>query len=142
VKKQRHHFGQSLVEFAFVFPLVIFLIFGMLDLGRAIFYYSSLSNAVREATRYAIVHRDLDENLIKDKVLEYAFGLNGTPSSLDPNNILVTYPEVVDEKKITISVEATYTFIPITPGITLLLGSAEGIELFVQSTMRISGAAR
>lgn len=48
--------GQSLVEFALVFPMVLYMLFGFLDLGRAVFYYSSLSNSVREGTRAGIVN--------------------------------------------------------------------------------------
>ena len=57
MKNQRRFSGQSLIEFAIILPLAFFLITGFLDLGRAVFYYSSLTNAVREATRYAIVHK-------------------------------------------------------------------------------------
>ena len=39
--------GQSLVESALIIPLVFLLIFTFLDLGRAIYYYSALGNAVR-----------------------------------------------------------------------------------------------
>jgi len=141
MKKQRCHLGQSLLEFALLFPLVLLLITGLFDLGRAIFYYSSLTNAVREAARYAIVHKDLDDDEIKDKVLEFAFALKDTAYPLDPNKIDITYPTVENETNITISIKATYTFKPITPGITLILGSP-GIDLVAQSTMRIAGAAR
>lgn len=48
--------GQSLVEFALIFPLVLYLLIGFMDLGRAVFYYSSLSNSVREGTRAGIVN--------------------------------------------------------------------------------------
>ncbi len=48
--------GQSLIEFALIFPLVLFLLLAFFDFGRGVFYYSSLSNAVREGTRAAIVN--------------------------------------------------------------------------------------
>lgn len=134
--KQRHP-GQSLVEFTLIFPLVLLLIIGFFDLGRAIFYYSSLSNAVREATRFAIVNKGLSPDEIKGKVTEYAFALTGTPNPLIEDNIIITYPTVE-----TISVEATYTFKPITPGITLIINNPAGIDLVAQSTMRISGGSR
>jgi len=124
MKNQRRDSGQSLLEFALIFPLVFFLITGFLDLGRAVFYYSSLTNAVREGTRYAIVHKDeLDaafdnptNNSLQDKVLEYAFGLSGTPDPLTKDHISVN-PEKVDGLFTTVSIEATYPYKPITPGI-------------------------
>lgn len=47
--------GQSLIEFALIFPLLMFLVMGLFDIGRAVFYYSVLNTAVREGTRFAIV---------------------------------------------------------------------------------------
>jgi len=52
--------GQSLVEFALVFPLFILLMMGLFDIGRAVFYLSTLNTAVREGTRLAIVQPDCD----------------------------------------------------------------------------------
>ena len=52
--------GQSLVEFALIFPLIILLLMGLFDIGRAVFYYSTLNTAVREGTRLAIIQPDCD----------------------------------------------------------------------------------
>jgi len=149
MKNQRRYSGQSLVEFALILPLLIFLITGFLDLGRAILYYSSLTNAVREATRYAIVHKDElnaalnnpDDNSLKDKVLEYAFGLSGTPNPLTKDDISVD-PIKVDNLFTTVSIEVTYLYKPITPGIKELFGSTEGIDLIVQSKMQVTPGSR
>lgn len=55
--RRRHarHRGQSLVEFALISPLLFFLAFGMVDLGRAIYYENALTNAAREGARIAIL---------------------------------------------------------------------------------------
>lgn len=137
MKKHNIRHGQSLIEFALILPIILVLIIGFVDLGRAVFYYSSLSNAVRESTRYAITQRNPDEEDIKDKVLEYAFALHNTPNPLAKGDIIITYPTVENNKNITISIQATFTFVPITP-----LIAPNGIDLVAQSTMRISGAAR
>jgi Flp pilus assembly protein TadG len=42
-----------MVEFALVLPVLLLFIFGILDLGRSIFYYESVSQAVGEAARAA-----------------------------------------------------------------------------------------
>lgn len=49
--------GQALVEFAFVFPLIMFLAFAFLDVGRAVFEYNTLTNAARSAARVAVVNQ-------------------------------------------------------------------------------------
>ncbi|MFC1997438.1 TadE/TadG family type IV pilus assembly protein [Chloroflexota bacterium] len=48
--------GQNLVEFALVLPLLVFMIFGALDLGRVFFATINLTNAAREGARYVTKH--------------------------------------------------------------------------------------
>jgi len=149
MKNKRHFSGQSIVEYAIIFPVLFFLITGFLDLGRAVFYYSSLTNAVREATRYAIVHKDeLDaaynnptNNSLQDKVMEYAFGLTTTSDPLTREDIVVS-PEIIDDDYTKVSIQATYTFTPITPGLNLLFGSNGEIELIAQSKMQVAPGSK
>lgn len=56
VRRQRRSKGQALVEFALVVPWFFLLLFGIIEAGRFIFYYESLSHATREGARYAIVN--------------------------------------------------------------------------------------
>jgi hypothetical protein len=46
--------SQALVEFALVSPVLFLLLFGVIDLGRAIFYYDTLGHAATEGARTAI----------------------------------------------------------------------------------------
>jgi len=48
--------GQGLVEIALVLPVFLLIVLGTIDFGRAIYYYSVISNGAREGARYAIVH--------------------------------------------------------------------------------------
>ena len=48
--------GQSLVEFALVAPLFIVLLAAIYTFGIAVFYQQQLTNAAREAARYASIH--------------------------------------------------------------------------------------
>jgi Flp pilus assembly protein TadG len=52
-----HARGQSLVEFALVIPIIILLIVGFFEIGRAVFAYNTISNAARQAVRVAIVNQ-------------------------------------------------------------------------------------
>ncbi len=47
--------GQSLVEFALVLPVLLLIVFGILDFGRAIYEYNTVADAARQANRTAIV---------------------------------------------------------------------------------------
>jgi Flp pilus assembly protein TadG len=51
--------GQSAVEFALILPVFLLMVFGILDLGRAVYAYSTLNNAAREAARLAILDQTL-----------------------------------------------------------------------------------
>lgn len=145
MKPNRKSAGQSLVEFALIFPILFLLVSGFFDLGRAVFYFSSLSNSVREGTRYAIVHKetidDVAENdgyyLLQQKVEEFSFGL-------DPADITVAVVVNLDENnsRESVSITATYMFTPITPGIKQIFGTQTGIPIVTQSTMRVAGIAR
>ena len=43
--------SQALIEFALISPVLLLLLFGTIDIGRAIFYYDTLNHAVREGGR-------------------------------------------------------------------------------------------
>jgi Flp pilus assembly protein TadG len=46
--------SQALIEFALVSPVLLLLLFGVIDLGRAILYYDTLNHAAREGARVAV----------------------------------------------------------------------------------------
>jgi len=48
--------AQAMAEFALVLPILLMVVFGLLEVGRAIFIYSSAINASRDAARYASVY--------------------------------------------------------------------------------------
>jgi len=48
--------AQSLVEFAFMLPIILLIITGLFDVARAVWQENTLAYAAREGTRYAIVH--------------------------------------------------------------------------------------
>jgi len=54
--RRRKSRGQALVEFSLVAPMFFILLFGIIEAGRFIFYYETLSHATREGARYAIVN--------------------------------------------------------------------------------------
>lgn len=48
--------GSVLVESAFTIAMLFVMLFGIMDFGRALYTYHSLSNAARDATRWASVN--------------------------------------------------------------------------------------
>lgn len=126
MKTRKRGFGQALVEFALLIPLFVLIVILFIDLGRATSVYIQLSNAVREGTRYAIVHQ-FDEENITDVVHQYS-------QSLD-HNLMMVAPS---RDTTTVTIVVTYPYSPLTPGLSWLLGGAGVIPLSVQSTATIS----
>lgn len=54
--------GNMLVESALLLPLVMALMLGVFEVGRAVMGYGVLTYAVREAARTAAVERNLSQN--------------------------------------------------------------------------------
>jgi len=147
--------GQSLVEFALILPIALFLLLGFFDLGRAVFYYSSLTNAVREAARSMIVESNHDNeeairSAIQDELYTFAFAIN-------PNDIVFEFTYFTEDDDMrtptpsvpasptnpitNIVISASYSYLPVTPFISRLLSDGN-ITLVTQSTMRISSPYR
>ncbi|NIR94732.1 MAG: pilus assembly protein [Gammaproteobacteria bacterium] len=53
-----HLHGQSFVEFAITLPLLLLLLFGAIDLGRAFHAAIALTNSAREGARYGSIYPD------------------------------------------------------------------------------------
>jgi hypothetical protein len=53
---RRRSRGQALVEFALIAPLLTVLIGGIVSLGIGVFYQQQVTNAAREAARFAAIH--------------------------------------------------------------------------------------
>src|SRR5262249_59900990 len=64
--------GAALIEFVLVLPLVLILLFGMVDFGKAFNYWNDETHLANEAVRYAVVNQNpLDpstslENAVKN----------------------------------------------------------------------------
>jgi Flp pilus assembly protein TadG len=55
LRQQNGETGTALVEFSITVVVMLILLFGVVDVGRAAFAYDWVSNAARQGARYAIV---------------------------------------------------------------------------------------
>jgi hypothetical protein len=134
MKTQRASKGQSLVEFALVFPLFFFMVTGLLDLGRAVFAYTTMNTAVREGTRYAIVQlKGTPDSEIEEVVRSFFYDLK----DFDDNTV-ITISRVGDTDNPKINIHAVYTFEPITPGMKQILSGGQTILIETESEMFIA----
>lgn len=68
------------MEFALVLPLLLLIMLGLFDLGRAVYAFNTVSNAAREATRLAIV--DQTVATIQAKAAQHAASLDIAPADI------------------------------------------------------------
>lgn len=141
--------GQSLVEFGLTLPLLLLLVFTFVDMGRAVYYYSALSNAVREGARYASVTPQAvsaHSADVKAVVQSYSVALvilsdNITfpiPVVDDPDTGDTTVPNPADY----VTVQASYDFAPVTPFLARILGGGNTITLNAEATMMLTPYGR
>jgi Flp pilus assembly protein TadG len=76
---RRRQDGQSLVEVALVLPILVLILLGVFDFGRAVFAFNTVENAAREAARVAIV--DQKTSLVEAEGKQAAIGL--PPAAVD-----------------------------------------------------------
>ena len=60
-RRFRHVRGQAMVEMALTLPMFTMVIFGIITLGLGVFYQQQVTNAAREAARYAVIHTATDD---------------------------------------------------------------------------------
>lgn len=82
--------GVALVEFALVIPVLLLLVVGTLDFGRAVNAYLTLNSAVREGARAAV----LDPASTMPKI-EQAVIARSAPLDARQLTVEVTYSEVL-----------------------------------------------
>lgn len=136
--------GQSLVEFALILPVLVIILMGLFDFGRAILAYSTVSEAARNGARVAIVNqipadicnvaatRSIAINLPSTCAANgTAVGIWVTASSGGSScSVLFTAPNT----PCTQTVKATYQFTALTPIISNILGP---INLSSSSTVPV-----
>lgn len=127
----KHLKGQSIVEFALVLPLILLLVFGFMDLGRAVYYYSAIGNAAREGARYASV-RPLDLQSDADDQNEVIAIVKNYAVSVGLESDKITFPSAPTDY---VTVKVTYDFVPVTPFVNTL-------SLQSESTMLLAPIAR
>ncbi|MEX0630080.1 MAG: TadE family protein [Chloroflexota bacterium] len=113
------------MDFALILPLLLVILFGMLDFGRAIYAYNTINNAARQGARVAIVDQNLAR--IEDTARDHAVALvvtvtvdfRHTLPNTDPTLNPVCTPL---EQDCIAMVTVANTFEPVTPIIGVIVG--------------------
>jgi Flp pilus assembly protein TadG len=111
--------GQSLVEFALIIPILLLLLMGVFDLGRAVAAYNSVSNAARTAARVAVV--DQNPDIVTQAAIDEAFGLNLTADDVEFDaNVNSDDPCLLQVCQVEVAV--SYDYVAATPIIGNIVG--------------------
>jgi Flp pilus assembly protein TadG len=131
--------GVSLVEFALVLPLLLVLLLGMLDFGKAFNYWNDTTHLANEAARWAVVNKNPGGGTLQQYIQQQAdtpeLRNGGTSSVPGPLQVCISFPNgtanVGDPVHVTASL--TYNWLP-------YLGTRLGITqttITGSSTMRL-----
>ncbi len=125
-KRPRAERGQSLVEFALMITLLVWLLAGILDLGRAYFTFLALRDAAGEGAYYGSIHptwhtsaNSGDPNNIEYRVKNSA--PSGGLVDWSTTTVAVNAPDTSPGNPI--QVTATYSYTLLTPFIGAIVGS-------------------
>ena len=130
--------GVALVEFALVLPLLLVILFGMLDFGKAFNYWIDETHLANEAARWAVVNKNPGGGTLQEYIQQQAdtpeLRNGGTSSVPGPLQICISFPNgsanVGDPVHVTAS--STYNWLP-------LIGNRIGIT---QTTITGSATMR
>jgi Flp pilus assembly protein TadG len=133
----RRPHGQALVEFALVIPIFLLFIFGIIDAGRLIYTYNTVSNAARDGARVAIVNQSSTGTDTCDTTAATAWPTGCAIQSaialgLTDANVQVDYRDPTDTSACTTPaigciavVKVTGTYQALTPVIGQILGTID-----------------
>jgi Flp pilus assembly protein TadG len=134
----RDESGAALVEFALVIPVLLLLLLGMLDFGKAFNYWNDTTHLSAAGARWAAVNINpgdgatLQES-IRDEADTAELRDGGTDAIADPVQVCIDFPEGTEVgKPVRVTVTAGYNFLNFI--------SANGIapvDISGSSTMRL-----
>ena len=136
--------GQSMVEFALILPVFLLLVFGTVDLGRAIFYQSLLNSAVRDGARYGTINQDTTavQTHVQTALNQFAGQVTTCAAVIYslPLTLLKTAPACADSGS---ALPGAYGYVTVTAAMPFnpvvgLYGTGWQITLRSQSTMLFS----
>lgn len=123
----RDRSGQAFAEFAIGAIVFFIIIFGVLDLGRAVLEYNLLANSAREGARTAII-----PSYSNTDVIDQAVSTSG--GFLSSGDVTISGSRSCNSDPCpSVTVTVRHTFTPVTPIIGTLIGGS--ISMSASSTM-------
>ena len=124
--------GQAAVEFALVLPILLILIFGIIDFGRILYTKNALTSLSQEAARHASIYYGSENDAtLQNYVIDNAGTLN--ESSFTGNAVTFT-PSRTSGSDVVVTL--TYELFYITPIVNLIPGVDNPFYITSTSTFR------
>ena len=126
--------GAAAVEFAIILPLLVMLLFGIIEFGIILYDKAMITNASREGARAGIVFSDpiIPDSDIKKVVTDYcgSYMITFGEDSIDNDDIDITRLD----GNLTVNVTYTYDFLVLPNFVAGIVGN---ITLSAVTTMRM-----
>jgi len=111
IRRRRRHFtrwvsddaGATAVEFAFVLPVLIGMVMGIAEFGRALQVYNQLAHAASQASRIVMIDATAADSVIQSR-------LNDTLDDLDPDRLSVALATATAGGRLYRVISLTYQF--------------------------------
>ena len=131
--------GLALVEFTLVLPLLLLVLFGTLDFGRAFNYWNDQTHLAGEGARFAAVNKSLSPSLqqyIQQQADTSELRNGGTPSVPVATQVCVDFPEGTSEvgDAVRVKVKTQYHLLGF---VSSKIGGPLSVNLESTATMRI-----
>ena len=104
--------GVSALELALMMPFLLMVTFGIVDIGRIMYFQMGVQEAVQEGAAYASIQPD-DPNGIIARTVEAV-----SAPDLDPSSVTVTCPDSVS-----VTITATHVVPMLTPFVGKMIGA-------------------
>jgi len=125
--------GQSVIEFAIIFPVVFMLIWWIFELGWVMYTCSVMADAANEGVRYAIVHSGGDPSGTQARVKTFAAASLHSTTSI---SVSVTDPDGSYNPPNRVRVTVSYSYVPwISSAFQFFAASPPTINAYAEGRM-------
>jgi Flp pilus assembly protein TadG len=106
--------GAALVEFALVLPLLLVLLFGMVDFGKAFNYWIDGTHLSSEGARWAVVNKNPGSGTLQEYIQQQAdtpeLKSGGTGTVGTPLQVCISFPNGTADVGDPVNVSASFTY--------------------------------
>ena len=129
--------GQALVEFAIAFLVFVFIVFGLIDLGRVVYAHNALAEAAREGARYGSVQARSANDLagIESFTVDHVVGIGDVTATAQCVKTGTSTTDCSQNDRIEVTAQASVGML--TPLVAQLMGAMGLNPIDLSSTSQV-----